>query len=490
MKADAAVQTMSAPSPSTGSNFFLQRKCACGGPAGLSGTCEDCADKQLTGQPLQAKLVVGSADDPLEREADRVADQVLSKPAAFGMEAIAPRIQRSSRQPRLQAMVAPGSVDRVLASTGRPLEPALRLDMEQRFGHDFSRVRIHSGSAAEESARDIEAHAYTVRGDIVFGRDRFAPGTVEGRRLLAHELAHVIQQDGQPRVAQRTPSPAGEGSAQAGDANPPWHFGRMTEGRGFIMNPTFWRVTYHLSAGPGTEAISNDARRTAFENVQRFLASHPAWREGATVDPVEVTLAPGATAAAAAQDLIASGSRSRYSFECFTAAALVQFMGVYRGMQATDPTNADANFNSRYGDFRVAISDAGGPTVRMGGAALTFNLATRPEFSLRQLQDDSADMGLERGDWVYLSNRGFITSGAFQGENATYLGNKRFFGHGIGLFTIREYAQRLRRDHRVRLTEDEILDQVRVGPRYRAPASATAAPGAPAGSGPAGGASP
>lgn len=439
---------------------------------------------------LQRKLSIGATTDPLEFEADHVADQVMSKPASIGLEAITPRVQRFSGQPSEQAVAAPASVDHVLASPGRPLEPALRQDMEQRFGHDFSRVRIHSDSTAEQSARDIEARAYTVSSDIVFARGRFAPGTVEGRRLLAHELTHVIQQGSQPRIAQRTPSPAGEGAAQAGDANPAWHFGRMTEGRGFIMNPTFWRVTYHLSAGPGTEAISNDARRTAFENVQRFLASHPAWREGATVDPVEVTLAPGATAAAAAQDLIASGSRSRYSFECFTAAALVQFMGVYRGMQATDPTNADANFNSRYGDFRVAISDAGGPTVRMGGAALTFNLAARPEFSLRQLLDDSADMGLERGDWVYLSNRRFITSGAFQGENATYLGSKRFFGHGIGLFTIREYAQRLRRDHRVSLTEDEILVQVRVGPRYRAPTSATAAPGASSGSGPAGGASP
>ena len=91
---------------------------------------------------------------------------------------------------------APASVDQALASPGRPLEPALRQDMEQRFGHDFSRVRVHSGAAAEQSARDVNAHAYTVGHNIVFGAGRFAPGTHEGRRLIAHELTHVVQQSG------------------------------------------------------------------------------------------------------------------------------------------------------------------------------------------------------------------------------------------------------------------------------------------------------
>jgi outer membrane protein OmpA-like peptidoglycan-associated protein len=68
--------------------------------------------------------------------------------------------------------------------------------MGQRFGYDFSRVRVHSGAAAEQSARDVSAHAYTVGHNIVFGADRFAPGTNDGKRLLAHELTHVVQQNG------------------------------------------------------------------------------------------------------------------------------------------------------------------------------------------------------------------------------------------------------------------------------------------------------
>ena len=87
-------------------------------------------------------------------------------------------------------------MDHALASPGRPLEPALRQDMEQRFGHDFSRVRVHSGAAAEQSARNVNAHAYTVGQDIVFNAGRFAPRTPEGPQLLAHELTHVVQQAG------------------------------------------------------------------------------------------------------------------------------------------------------------------------------------------------------------------------------------------------------------------------------------------------------
>lgn len=88
---------------------------------------------------------------------------------------------------------APASVAGELARSGVPLEADLRSDMEGRFGHDFSRVRIHAGAGAGRSAADIRAKAYSRDGHIVFAQGRFAPRTAEGRRLLAHELAHVVQ---------------------------------------------------------------------------------------------------------------------------------------------------------------------------------------------------------------------------------------------------------------------------------------------------------
>jgi hypothetical protein len=140
--------------------------------------------------------MIGASSDPLELEADRVANQVMAAPAQPVISASAPRIQRSSGQPGGHMDEAPASVSQALANSGQPLEPALRQDMEQRFGYDFSRVRVHFGGAAEKSALDVNAHAYTVGHDIVFGASRFAPKAHEGRRLIAHELTHVVQQSG------------------------------------------------------------------------------------------------------------------------------------------------------------------------------------------------------------------------------------------------------------------------------------------------------
>ena len=89
----------------------------------------------------------------------------------------------------------PSGVARVLEpGGGQPLDPALRDFMEYRFGHDFSQVRVHTNPQAEESAEAVNALAYTVGQHVVFGPKQFAPATAPGRQLLAHELAHVVQQ--------------------------------------------------------------------------------------------------------------------------------------------------------------------------------------------------------------------------------------------------------------------------------------------------------
>lgn len=94
-------------------------------------------------------------------------------------------------------------IHEALRSAGRPLDPDTRRSMESRFGHDFGQVRIHTGPLAAESARAVSALAFTVGRDIVFVRDRYKPATAAGRRLLAHELVHVVQQQ---RI-QRDPGP-------------------------------------------------------------------------------------------------------------------------------------------------------------------------------------------------------------------------------------------------------------------------------------------
>lgn len=174
-----------------GAGPLLRRKCACGASsASLTGTCAACQGRSL----VPPRLAIGTSHDPLEQEADRVADQALAAPARTAVSRAAPLVQRLAGQAGATAGLAPASVNQVLASPGMSLEPALRQDMGRRFGHDFSSVRVHDDGPAGQSAREVGANAYTVGRHIVFGAGRFAPCTPAGRWLLAHELTHVLQQ--------------------------------------------------------------------------------------------------------------------------------------------------------------------------------------------------------------------------------------------------------------------------------------------------------
>jgi len=158
--------------------------------------------------PLQRKLAINPPDDAYEREADRVAEDVTNTTG--------PQVQRAcdcggtcdecSEGAKVQTMhagsdhaheaTAPPVVDEVLRSPGQPLEPSTRSFMEDRFAHDFSDVRVHSDAKAAESARSVNALAYTVGSDVVLGEGQHASNTDSGRKLLAHELTHVVQQSG------------------------------------------------------------------------------------------------------------------------------------------------------------------------------------------------------------------------------------------------------------------------------------------------------
>ena len=88
--------------------------------------------------------------------------------------------------------------DVVNSGGGSPLAPDVREEMQGRLGHDFSDVRVHTDSAAHDSAKSVNAHAYTVGTNVVFQRDKYDPASAEGKTMLAHELTHVIQQRSGP----------------------------------------------------------------------------------------------------------------------------------------------------------------------------------------------------------------------------------------------------------------------------------------------------
>lgn len=188
---------------------------------------------------LQAKLEVGPVDDPLEREADQMADRVMGAhgaqyenrrdPIQANVAGRVPSMQRkcttcehedeeqgkvrrkcsaceqeeerhriarkavSGGRVTQAAEVSP-AVGEVLKSPGHPLESCVRGFFEERFGYDFARVRVHTDAKAAASAQSVGALAYTVGPHIVFRQNHFDTGTSGGRHLLAHELAHTVQQ--------------------------------------------------------------------------------------------------------------------------------------------------------------------------------------------------------------------------------------------------------------------------------------------------------
>ena len=195
---------------------------------------------------LQPKLVVGPSGDRYEQEADRVADQILrdgpaSRPAVEPLPPARPALAQRDcagcdddeavqRKP-LTADPAPqpetaAPEPTITRGAGRPLPTATRADFERRFGHDFGDVRLHTDGQAAASTRAVRAHAYTVGHDIAFAAGQYAPETAEGRRLLAHELTHVVQQAGGdhrrtsgPQHLHRFPRAAGR-HARVGAAHP------------------------------------------------------------------------------------------------------------------------------------------------------------------------------------------------------------------------------------------------------------------------------
>jgi hypothetical protein len=182
--------------------------CACGGG------CPRCE----AATAVQPKLAVSVPTDPLELEADRVAEEETRNDSITAAPSITPAtpgpLQRAcacggnseadcaceesddipAQRKTSNAPQAPPALDPVSLGPGEPMPQSLRAHLEPRFGRSFADVRLHHDDAAAASARGLNSLAYTVGRDIVFASGQYRPDAVAGRRLLAHELTHVVQQ--------------------------------------------------------------------------------------------------------------------------------------------------------------------------------------------------------------------------------------------------------------------------------------------------------
>lgn len=183
------------------------------------------------GHALQARLGVSHPDDPYEREARRVAAQVMELSSKKQDEegsspesntgggcldcqrrsqsggVLSPKrdseggFQRTGDASASESRRESGTDEarsRSLAGNGRPLTQSERSFFEPRFGRDFSEVRVHTGIQADRAARSIDAQAFTIGNDIAFAKGNYRPDTTEGKELMAHELTHVVQQKRKP----------------------------------------------------------------------------------------------------------------------------------------------------------------------------------------------------------------------------------------------------------------------------------------------------
>ncbi|KAA2239289.1 DUF4157 domain-containing protein [Chitinophaga agrisoli] len=165
----------------------------------------------LTRLPVQRKLAIGAVDDPLEREADSMADKVMRMPIPSFIQRkcahceeekkaqrkpLAAFIQKKGTEGNSYTSNAVASQIQATKGSGSTLLRNTKSFMESRFGADFSRVRLHTGDYAAQMSTELNAQAFTVGNDIYFNAGKFSPETSSGQYLLAHELTHTIQQRG------------------------------------------------------------------------------------------------------------------------------------------------------------------------------------------------------------------------------------------------------------------------------------------------------
>ena len=212
-----------------------------------------------TGAAIQPKLTVNAPGDIYEQEADQIAEQVMRMPESQSLSGCdcgsgCAKCQSNGREGGHEAlqtkhvgssgaaqMAAPPGVDEVLASPGQPLAASARAFFEPRFARDFSDVRVHADAHAAQSAEAVAARAYTVGSDVVLNTGGGAPASSDEMRLLAHELAHVVQQDSNHA--------AGGALQRKVDNTGKIKLVRFTIGTeiGFVFAHTAWR---HTVAGP------------------------------------------------------------------------------------------------------------------------------------------------------------------------------------------------------------------------------------------------
>lgn len=414
--------------------------------------------RMLKSGRLQAKLQIGQPNDIYEQEADRVAERVMRMP-----DPVVQRKCQPGKKCPLEDEKMKGSVqlktdnptgmiasvpDNFISSLGpgQPLDSATRAFFEPRFGQDFSGVKVHTGIQAADSAREVKARGYAIGSDVVFGAGEYAPDSFVGKQLIAHELAHVVQQNRSPMSLRRriliagnpyTPSVAyylylrlNFGSSMQefikrmhNNGNPPDYTFSSKEQMGYEV-----RIRY--KAIKGIEAVHNGCCDYYSSVHPPYLNSIYWLKLGPMRFKPKSPLPAGKEASDAIEAIFAPGAGTR--LECMAMTIAVEYYSMLKGIGRT-------KFNALF---------PGGAGLEISGGSLapsrSIMAGASPKYEILAISNKNR---LLPGDWVYFRN--FIAypavhpGGYWQGENAIYLGNGKYRGFGVPAMKEDEMNQEL-----------------------------------------------
>jgi hypothetical protein len=382
----------------------------------------------LKSNQVQARLTIGSVNDPLERAADRVADAVVSGAPLPALGGAMPALQAKCaeceaegtvrRQPEeedepetIRTAAGPGGpaaegavqAASAVASGGAPLAADVRSYFEPRFGRDLSGVRVHADGSAAQAAHQINARAYTLGHDIAFASGEYAPASQEGRRLIAHELAHVMQQD-------------------------PWVIRRVIR-----VDPQASLDTSFSAAGltgvTRTDNVYSRAKGGETTNLQDVLIPMLSSPRVFNIDGQDSDNAAASLTdhAQARMGIVAFAARKQYSFASVTGFTMNPQYYTWDTSKMTWAVKPGVDRQKAWDDLNLhpelyAIGCKAARDITQAGGSRGSKFVDMPS-------TDESDW--VPGDAGYVENTKFPpgTDIAYLGENIIYMGGGLFWGH-------------------------------------------------------------
>lgn len=375
---------------------------------------------------VQAKLTMGAPGDAFEAEADRVSDHVMSSahPAVIQRQVAEPLAQLSAPAAAPTGAVAATELaSRAVERAGTPLPGDARAFFEPRMGQSFSDVRVHADAEAAAGASSVQAHAYTVGRDIVFAAGQYAPATDTGKRLLAHELTHVVQQRGgsTPTVQRKLAVSPGLSMDTKG-------FTTSKASNVYtcpaITKTSVWNEIFSsLLFSPRVFTVFGKTNAEVDDNVQKHMAAR--------------------------FNIVDFASKKKYSFGAGAAFKMNPAFWIvdatgFKPQPGKTRMEAIQDLNVHPKDYAIACLAATQLTMESGASPLTNDLSVAP--------DDWIP-----GDWGYILNTKFPPGGTvgLEGENIIYTGKDKFWGHfgpGIEYKLLTEWFDEVKAWHGGALT--------------------------------------